>query len=72
MIIDEIITVGNSQWKIVQAISKEAAEDEIAMARCTGSIGGTRTEERNGVKTIIASVVRLNSDGTETQPYAGY
>jgi hypothetical protein len=72
MLTNEIIEVNGLQWKVRQAVSREAALSEIALARCAGSIGGKSSEVSNGVETILADVVRLNSDGTETKPYSSY
>ncbi|MYM92571.1 hypothetical protein [Duganella vulcania] len=72
MLINEVIEVGGRQWKVRQAVSHEAALNEIAMARCTGSIGGKSSQVIDGVETVLANVVRLNSDGTETKAYSGY
>jgi hypothetical protein len=69
---NEIIEVDGKQWMVREAVSREVALSEIAMARVTGSIGGKSTLTREGVTVIQADVVRLNSDGTETQPYSGY
>lgn len=69
---NEIIEVDGKQWMVRQAVSREAALSEIAMARVTGSVGGKSTLTRGGVAAVQADVVRLNSDGTETQPYSGY
>lgn len=66
------IEVSGQQWKVRQAVSREAALKEIAFARCSGSIGGKSSEVLNGVETILADVVRRNSDGTEAKPYSGY
>lgn len=62
--INEIIEIGGRKWKVIEAVSREAAENEIAMARCTGSVGGKRFD--NGV--LTAHVHVLNDDGTERQP----
>jgi len=61
-----IVRCPNGQrWKVREARSLEAALDQIAFARVTGSIGGKTTI--NG--TPVADVVQINSDGSERQPY---
>ena len=72
MIKNEIIEVNGQRWKIKQAISKFAALNEIAHARCTGSIGGKSEVDETrcgGVIRVIADVVKVNSDDTECKPY---
>lgn len=72
MLTNELIEVAGRQWKVRQAVSREAALNEIAMARCTGSIGGKSSEVSGGIETVLADVVRLNSDGTETKACNAY
>lgn len=77
---NEIITVDGSKWLVREAESMDAALDEIAMARVTGSVGGKSTVrdvsihewygKTEGAERVIADVVRLNDDGTERKPYA--
>jgi hypothetical protein len=62
-----IVRCPNGQrWKVRDARSLDAALDQIALARVTGSIGGKTT--CNG--TLLADVVQINSDGSERQPYS--
>jgi hypothetical protein len=62
------------RWKVREAVSLKAAVGSIRMAMATGSIGDTvceTTKDANGVyvDTILASVIRVNSDNTEAEPY---
>lgn len=68
MLTNQILQAGASKWLVRQAVSEQAARDEIAMARCMGSVGSKRVEVCNGVETVQADVVRLNDDGSECQP----
>lgn len=70
MIKDQIIEYAGQRWLVHQAISLNAAQSEIDHARATGSVGSrtTRTLE-NGWEQVVAHVNRVNSDGTEQQPY---
>jgi hypothetical protein len=66
-----IVRVGGSRWKIRQAMSCKAALNEISFARCTGSVGGKSSITlAGGETTVIAEVVKVNSDNTERQPYS--
>lgn len=85
MIKNEIIEFQGQRWKIRQAISLTAAENEICLARASGSVGSksSRFEQKleestehycnrifsNEGAIIIADVHRVNSDDTEQQPY---
>ena len=61
-----IVRCPNGQrWKVRDARSLNAALDQIAFARVTGSIGGKTFD--NGI--LVADVVQINSDGSERQPY---
>jgi alpha-D-ribose 1-methylphosphonate 5-triphosphate synthase subunit PhnG len=59
----------SGKWLVREAVSMDEAVNAINFALVRGSVGGTHTLERNGEKTILADVVRLNDDGTECQPY---
>lgn len=66
----EIITIyPNQRWKVRSAISWDAAEDAIAEARVTGSVGMRSLRVVNGKEVVEADVVQINSDGTERKPY---
>ena len=68
--IEQIIEVGGCNWRI-RAKSMEAALSEIAMARCTGSVGSSSTLDETligGGKTLIAEVHRLDKDGNDVRP----
>ena len=72
MLKNEIIEIGGRRWLVKQAVSREAALDAIASARCSGSIGQTDIVDKTligGAKEILAEVVQINSDGTERRPY---
>lgn len=66
-----------SRYKVREAVSLQAAINEIAMARASGSVGSTSTKTTATAdvpihawpRTIVASVHRVNSDNTEQQPY---
>lgn len=69
MIKNEIVEVGQHKWLIREAVSKEAAEDAIALAMTTGSVSVTcRESSLNQSSNIKAVVVRLDKDGNEVQP----
>ena len=71
-IINEIVEVGGRRWKIREAKSHNDALNEIAHARCTGSVGGKSTLDKTrmgGGISVIADVVQINSDDSERQPY---
>lgn len=73
MLKDVILEVGGRNWKVREAITEEAALDEIANARVMGSVGSKSTLNQThmgGGISVIADVVQINSDGTERQPYA--
>lgn len=61
---NETIMVDGQRWKVREARTRWDAEDAIAMARVTGSVGSRQLE--NGI--VVADVVRLNVDGSEVQP----
>lgn len=62
-----------TRYRVRQAVNLQAALHEIVNARVTGSIGGITTMYRDGIKTVIASVIQINSDGTERKPgYKAY
>jgi hypothetical protein len=65
MLKNEEIEVDGTKWKIREAVSIKEAESAIAMARVSGSVGSKHVEQRNGVDTILADVVRLHADGSE-------
>ena len=73
MIINKEHTDGaGGRWLIIEAKSLKAAENEIAMARCTGSVGGKSVKkelvEGKWKESLIAHVNRLNEDGTLRRP----
>ena len=75
MTIKNVIVVrGERRWLIREAVNMDAAENAIAHARVSGSVGHTDAKSRwDGTKIVdevtLASVVQINSDGTERQPY---
>lgn len=72
-IVNRIVAVGGRNWLIREAVSAEAAFNEIANARITGSVGSktlvdeTRLNNGRGIW-VQADVVALNEDGTERRP----
>lgn len=69
---NEIIEISGRRWLVKQAVSREAALNAIASARCSGSVGQTDIVDKTfigGGKTILAEVVQINSDGSERKPY---
>lgn len=66
---NEVLDVDGTKWKVRFAASKDAALSEIAMARCTGSIGGMSVLSTGDSSTVRSDVVRLKADGTEATPY---
>lgn len=66
---DVVLDVDGTQWKVREAVSREAALSEIAMARCNGSIGGKTVVRENDTERVLADVIRLKADGTEATPY---
>lgn len=64
------------RWKVREAKSLKAAVNAINMARASGSVGATDVITTDTHKAyedwnreVQASVVQINSDGTERQPY---
>lgn len=60
------------RWLVREARSLSDAFNAIASARVSGSVGSIHTLNRTyvgGGITVLADVVRLNSDNTERQPY---
>lgn len=53
------------RWKVREAVSLAAAEEAIAYAKVSGSVGSKHL--CNGE--VTADVVEINSDGSECQPY---
>jgi len=63
-----IITIDGTRW-LCDAVSRQAALDEIAMARVTGSVGSQSVICRPGEPPdLIAKVHRINPDYSEVQP----
>lgn len=72
MLKNEIIEVSGTRWLVREAVSKEAALNEVSMARVTGSVGGKSSIDETlcgGGVVVLADVVQINSDGTERKPY---
>lgn len=70
MIVDQIIEVNGQKWR-VKAKSMQAALNEIAMARCTGSVGSSSTRDETlcgGGIELIAEVHRLDANGNDVVP----
>jgi hypothetical protein len=62
MITNRVYEVDGRRWLIETAVNLAKAEEAIAMARCTGSIGATLQETRDGVTHTLAVVSRLPGD----------
>lgn len=72
MIKDKIVEVAGRRWKIREAVSMEKALSAISFARCSGSVGSKSVVDSTrcgGGIVVEASVVQINSDDTERQPY---
>jgi hypothetical protein len=70
MLKNEILTIDGTNWLVREATSRAEAENAIAYARVTGSIGSKhRTEGVGGVVTAQANVVRLDENNRECLPY---
>lgn len=68
--VEEILTVDGSKWR-VKAKSMKAALNEIAMARCTGSVGSSSSVDSRlcgGGVELQAEVHRLDADGNDVRP----
>lgn len=66
-----IITDENGDRWHCEAVSRQAALNEITMARATGSIGGSSYSSSwpNPVEKLISRVHRINSDYSFQKPY---
>lgn len=62
----------DAPWLVREAVSVAEAENAIAWARVSGSIGSknvvNNTYVGGGIE-VLADVIALNSDGTERKPY---
>lgn len=68
--INQILEVDGHKWR-VEAATMTDALNEIAHARCTGSVGSsTVIDERlvGGEARLVARVHRLDPDGNEVKP----
>ena len=71
VLVNVIVQKGDTQWKVREARSMEDAENAIAMASVSGSVGHMDILDETrcgGGITVLADVVRLNDDGSERQP----
>lgn len=66
---NEIITVAGQRWKIREAFSMKYALDCINYCRARGSIGAKDIVTHCTVETVLADVVKVNSDDSECTPY---
>jgi hypothetical protein len=56
----QVLTVDGQMWLVYEALSEKDALDEIAHARCLGSIGGTTTLSNiDKTETVIAKVRKI-------------
>lgn len=70
MLIDQIIEVNGQKWR-AKAKNMQAALNEIAHARCTGSVGSSSTMDSTlcgGGIELIAAVHRLDANGNDVVP----
>lgn len=68
--IEQIIEVGGCNWR-VKATSMSEALNEIAHARCTGSVGSSSYLDETrcgGIVALIAEVHRIDVDGNDVRP----
>lgn len=68
--IEQVVEVGGCRWR-VKAKSMNAAMNEIAHARCTGSVGSSSILDKTlcgGGIELIADVHRLDADGNDVRP----
>ena len=68
MIKNIILRVKGARWMVIEATSIEAALNEIAWARVSGSVGGKSLHTFDGVTTLVSHVHRLNDDNTLRMP----
>jgi hypothetical protein len=72
MLKDVILEVGGMRWKVREAKSEKAALAAIASARVSGSVGAKNTLDETLIGrgiTVLADVVKINSDDSEVKPY---
>lgn len=68
--IEKTIEVNRQLWR-VKAKNEEAALNEIAHARCTGSVGSSSYVDNRlvgGSISLIAEVHKINKDGSDVKP----
>ncbi len=68
--LEQIIEIGGCRWR-VRAKTMKAALNEIAMARCTGSVGSSSHLDETlcgGTVTLIAEVHRIDANGNDVRP----
>lgn len=68
--IEQIIDVDGVKWRI-KAKNMSVALNEIAHARCTGSIGSTSRVDNTligGCIELIADVHKLDANGNDVKP----
>ena len=56
---NKTLVVDGAKWLVREAISREAADYAIAMARCRGSEASKHSVIRRGVETVTADVERV-------------
>lgn len=68
--IREIVEVNGARWR-VEAKSMAAAQNEIALAICTGSVGSRSQVDSTlcgGGVELLADVHRLDADDNDVRP----
>lgn len=64
----EVVTDSSGQRWRVEAVSMNAALNEIAHARVTGSVGGSSYNRTATGDKLIAKVHRVDDNGDDVQP----
>lgn len=70
MTIEQIVEVGGCRWRVL-AKTMKAALQEIAMARCTGSVGSSSYLDETlcgGNVTLTAEVHLIDAYGNDVRP----
>lgn len=67
----QIMDSSGQVWAVDFAISLEAAQHAVAMARLTGTVGCTEVELTSvpGVEKLLATVHRLDDSGNKEMPH---
>lgn len=68
--IESIVELDGQRWR-VKAQNMQAALSEIALARCTGSVGSSTNIDDTrcgGTIRLLAEVHRIDEDGNDVRP----